>query len=146
MTENSRKHQNAAEEKKRERQVQDREEREKKWEMGVRKGVGEDEGVTERQCSTQGKKKEKRRKGGSKGEVRKERAKSWGNNSCCPSTLLLLLQVSDEFLLFCFLDAISCISNPSMFLSGGLSSFPAWIKGIGGAKRKKKREKKCIFI
>ena len=51
----------------------------------------------------------------------KERVKSGGNSSCCLSTLLL--QVSNEFLLFCLPDAYSSISIPYMFLSGGLSPF-----------------------
>ncbi len=74
----------------------------------------------------------------------KERVKSWGNSSCCPSTLLL--QVRDEFLLFCFLDAHSSasVSNPSMFLSGGLSSIPVWIEGIEG--KEKKKTYKCVYI
>lgn len=74
----------------------------------------------------------------------KERVKSGGNSSCCPSTPLL--QVSDEFLLFCFLDAHSpaSVSNPSMFLSGGLSSIPVWIEGI--EERGVKKEKKYISV
>lgn len=67
----------------------------------------------------------------------KEWVKPGGNSCCCLS--VLLLQVSDKFLLFCFLDAHSCasVSKPSMFLSGGLSSIPVWIKGIVGVKKKK---------
>lgn len=66
----------------------------------------------------------------------KEWVKPGGNSCCCLS--VLLLQVSDKFLLFCFLDAHSCasVSKPSMFLSGGLSSIPVWIKGIVGVKKK----------
>ena len=87
----------------------------------------------ERQEGTQGKMEEKGLKRWEK-KCRKERVKSGGNISCCPSTLLL--QVSDEFLLFCFLDAHS-VSNPSVFLSGGLPSIPVWIEGIGGEGKKK---------
>lgn len=67
----------------------------------------------------------------------KERVKSWGNSSCCPSTLLLL-QVNYEFLLFGFPDAHSpaSVSKTSMFLSGGLSSIPVWIEGIEGIETK----------
>lgn len=73
----------------------------------------------------------------------KERVKSGGNSSCCPSTLLL--QVSDEFLLFCFLDAhlSASVSKTFMFLSGGLSSIPVWMEGIGGGRKKTYM---CIFI
>lgn len=76
----------------------------------------------------------------------KERVNSWGNSSCCPSTLLLL-QVTDEFLLFGFPDAHSSasVSNPSMFLSGGLSSIPVWIEGIEG-EGKKTTTYKCVYL
>lgn len=69
--------------------------------------------------------------------------KSGGNSSCCPSTLLL--QVSDEFLLFCFLDAhlSASVSETFMFLSGGLSSIPVWMEGIG---RKKKNMYVYIYL
>lgn len=73
----------------------------------------------------------------------KERVKSRGNSSCCPSTLLQ--QVSDEFLLFGFLDAHSAsllfLTPPCFFhfFHGGLSSIPVWIEGIGVVKEKRKK-------
>lgn len=66
----------------------------------------------------------------------KEWVKPGGDSFCCLP--ILLLQVSDKCLLFCSLDAHSSasVSNPSMFLSGGFSSIPVWIKGIVGVKKK----------
>lgn len=77
----------------------------------------------------------------------KERVNSWGNSSCCPS-MLLLLQVTDEFLLFGFPDAHSptSVSNPPMFLSGGLSSIPVWIEGIEGEGGKKQHISVYIYL
>lgn len=65
-----------------------------------------------------------------------------------PSTLLLL-QVSDEFLLFGFPDAHSSASF-SMFLPGGLPSISVWIEGIEddgeGKEKKKTHTYACVFI
>lgn len=69
-------------------------------------------------------------------KCRKERVKSGGNGSCCPSALLLL-QVSDEFLLFGFPDVHS-----SVFLPGGLPSISVWIEGIEGEGEGKEKGEK----
>lgn len=74
----------------------------------MKKGGGRD-------GSTQGETGERVEKVGGEEKCEKERVKSWGNGSCCPSALLLL-QVSDEFLLFGFPDAHSfhclpCVSS-----------------------------------
>lgn len=45
----------------------------------------------------------------------KEWVKPGGNSCCCLS--VLLLQVSDKFLLFCFLDAHSCASVSKPYVS-----------------------------
>lgn len=84
-----------------------------------------------------GRQRKKVEKVGGEEKCGKERVKSLGNSSCCPSTLLLL-QVNYEFLLFGFPDAHSSasVSNASMFLSGGLSSIPVWIEGIEGIETK----------
>lgn len=50
---------------------------------------------------------------------------------------LLLLQVSDEFLLFGFPDVHS-----SVFLPGGLPSISVWIEGIEGEGEGKEKGKK----
>lgn len=61
---------------------------------------------------------------------------------------LLLLQVSDEFLLFGFLDGHSFASF-SVFLPGGLPSISVWIEGIEGEgedKEKLKNTHKSVYL
>lgn len=61
---------------------------------------------------------------------------------------LLLLQVSDEFLLFGFPDAHSSAAS-SVFLPGGLRSISVWIEGIEGegeGKEMKKNTHKRVYL
>lgn len=121
-----------------ERTEEKKEDWENKWEMEVKKREAEEGGgLWKGKEEPKGRQRKRVEKVGAEEKCGKEWVKPGGNSCCCLS--VLLLQVSDKFLLFCFLDAHSCasVSKPSMFLSGGLSSIPVWIKGIVGVKKKK---------
>lgn len=77
----------------------------------------------------------------------KERVKSQGNSSCCPSTLLL--QVSDEFLLFGFPHAHSSaiVSKPSNVSFRRIILHSCMDRGDWRVKKEKKTTTlKCVYL
>lgn len=94
-----------------------------------KKEAAEEGGIWRGKEAPRGRERKRVEKVGGEEKCGNERVKSRGNHSCCP-----FLQVGDEFLLLGFPDArcSASPSNPSVFLSGGLSSIPVWIDGIEG--------------